>query len=233
MSLSDRVAQQIMGEIDSITKQIDGQVELLATANRETRKSAALISEAVKEAQQEAIATTEKLIAATATQEMQKAGDATLKALSETVGRIAQRLACDTAAAEKAHAISFATKWVAAGVIACSVVFFVLGFGIKMLADEINLKTAREKVADAYALADAAQAKAEADISALRQSMGWMGTKEGQLAKKFFDGGAGVMAATCNSPEWDVVEGADGRYCVPKRRDLIGGDKEKHGWKIP
>lgn len=168
-----------------------------------------------------------------ADREMQRAGNAAVRSLSAEVGRIAQELAGNAAAIEKAKAVSLATKWVTAGVIACSVVFFGLGFGVRMLADEINLKAARDKVADAYARADAAQAKAEADIAALRQSIGWLGSKEGQLAKSFFDSGAGAIAATCNSPDWDVVEGADGRYCVPKRRDLIGGDKEKHGWKIP
>lgn len=233
MSLNDRVAQQIMGEIDSITKQIDGQVELLAATTRETRKSAALIREAVHIAQLEAIATTEKLIAATATQEMQKAGDATLKALSETVGRIAQQLAGDAAAAEKANAISFATRWVTVGVIACSVVFFGLGYGVRMLSDEINLNTAREKVSEANALAESAQAKAESDIAAFRQSMGWLGSQEGQLAKRFFDSGAGAIAANCNQPTWEMVQGSDGKYCIPKRRDLFGGEKERYGWKIP
>lgn len=215
MSLSDRVASQIMGEIDAITKRIDGQVELLVATN----KSAALISETLQKTQRDSIATAEKLIAASAEREMQKAGEATIAALAESVAATARTLAGDAATTEKANAISFATKWVLVGVITLSSVSFGLGYGVRMVADDASLEAARIKVAEANAAADAAEKEAQSRIDEYKQSMGWLGTKEGQTAKKFFAHPSGMAAATCSSPVWEVQQGADGNYCIPKRRE--------------
>lgn len=233
MSLNDKVAQQIMGEIDTITKRIDGLVALLANTSRETNNASTSISNAVQTAREEAISTTEKLMAASASREMQKALAATLQALSVEVGRIAQKLAGDTAAAEKAHAISFAVKWVTVGVIGCAAVFGGVGYGLRLITDEVNLNTARKAVAAADERTAAAEKQALDDIEAVKKSIGWVGTVQGQIAKKFFDSGSGQVAASCDSPVWDVVINSDGKFCVPKRRDLFTGDNLKYGWKIP
>lgn len=167
--------------------------------------------------------------------EIEIAGKAAITQLTAEVGRIAQRLAGDAAAAEKAHAISFAAKWSAAGVIACAIVFGGAGYGIRMLADETNLNIAREKIEVANERTAAAEKQAREDVEAVKKSIGWMGTEQGQLAKRFFATGGGEIAARCDSPVWEIVNGIDGKYCIPKRRDLLGlgGDKNKYGWKIP
>ena len=165
--------------------------------------------------------------------EMQRASEVVMRSLSAEVGRIAQRLAGDSASAEKAHAISFATKWIVAGVVTCAVAFGSLGYGIRMLADEINLNSARNLVAEADARAVATEKQAQEDIEAIKRGIGWQGTAEGQLAKAFFRNGAGRIAATCAAPTWEIRSLQDGQYCVPKRRPLIGGNDEDYGWKIP
>lgn len=199
----------------------------------------ATLGEALKHAEciQESIKGVINSLPASADREMQRAGDAALRTLSSEVGRIAQRLAGDAAAAEKGKAIALAVKWTAAGVLACAVVFGGVGYGIRMLADEANLSIARHnlQVAKASSEADiaAAEKKASDEINAIQKNSGWIGTEEGRLAKKFFDIGAGSIAAKCDSPSWEIVDGKDGKFCVPKRRDLFGGDGNKYGWKIP
>lgn len=136
-------------------------------------------------------------------------------------------------ATSKVAVTDFATKVVAGGMLVCALVFGGTGYLVRMASDEMNLQTAKEKVAAAIERAEAAEQRTAAQIADLQSSMGWLGTKEGQLAKRFFDSGAGVIAATCNSPAWEVAQGADGRYCIPKRRALLGGEKERYGWKIP
>lgn len=167
--------------------------------------------------------------------EIEIASKAAITRLTAEVGRIAQRLAGDAAAAEKAHAISFAATWTAVGVLVCAMVFGSVGFGIKMLADETNLNTAREKIEVANERTATAEKQAREDIEAVKKSIGWMGTEQGQLAKRFFATGGGEIAAKCDSPVWEIVNGIDGKYCIPRRRDLLGlgGDKNKYGWKIP
>lgn len=165
--------------------------------------------------------------------EMQRAGQEVMRSLSVEVSRIAQRLAGDSASAEKAYAISFATKWIVAGVVTCAVAFGGLGYGIRMLADEVNLNSARKMVAEADARVVATEKQALNEIEAVKRGIGWQGTEEGQLAKAFFRNGAGRIAATCAAPTWEIRSLPDGQYCVPKRRPLLGGNEEEYGWKIP
>lgn len=170
---------------------------------------------------------------AAADREMQRAGGEVMRALSGEVGRIAQRLAGDAAAAEKAHAISFAATWAAVGVLACAVVFGSVGFGIKMLADEANLSNATKQIKAANERVEEVEKQARDAVDTVKKSIGWMGSPQGQLAKRFFDIGGGDIAARCDAPAWEIMQRADGRYCVPRRRDLFSNDKNKYGWKIP
>jgi len=165
--------------------------------------------------------------------EIEIASRAAITRLTAEVGQIAQRLAGDAAAAEKSHAISFAAKWTAAGVLSCAIVFGSVGYGTRMLIDEVNINAAREAVAAANEHIAATEKQAIDDVETAKKSIGWMGTQQGQLAKRFFDIGGGDIAARCDSPVWEIVNGADGKYCIPNRRDLLGGDKNKYGWKIP
>lgn len=169
----------------------------------------------------------------TAEREMAIARDKVIDELAQKVGGMAQQLAGDAAAAEKAHAISFAAKWVSVGVFSCAVVFGGVGYGLRLITDEVNLNTARKAVAAADERTAAAEKQALDDIEAVKKSIGWVGTVQGQIAKKFFDSGSGQVAASCDSPVWDVVINSDGKFCVPKRRDLFTGDNSKYGWKIP
>lgn len=152
---------------------------------------------------------------------------------STEIARVAEQLAGDVTARERNKFFWLATM----AMVVCALVFGGTGYALRMAADSINLSTAIEKVNDANSRADiaiaAAKKKAFDEIVETRKTSGWLGTEEGRLAKRFFELGGGVSAAKCNSPVWDIVDTKDGKYCVPKRRDLIGSDKDKYGWKIP
>lgn len=134
------------------------------------------------------------------------------------------------------------------GAVICVLVGVMAGYLVRMGTDAANLSTARESVEVANARAEAAESKAEkaevtaqtaataranAAIEAIRSGAKWADSEDGRLAKRFFENGGGKAAATCASEKWDVVKGADGKWCIPQRRDIIGGDSEKYGWKLP
>lgn len=142
------------------------------------------------------------------------------------VNTAALRISTEKAAAEKNKVFLLASL----SMIACAFIFGGTGYAIRMITDEVIMRQEHERASSAIA---AAQQAARDEIEFARNSSGWLGTSDGRLAKIFFDSGAGQIAATCSSPAWEIVKAADGKYCVPKRRDLIGGDSNKYGWKIP
>jgi len=90
---------------------------------------------------------------------------------------------------------------------------------------------ANESADSAVALA---KANADQTIDAIRKVSGWAGTREGRLAKQFFDDGTWKNAMTCNSPHWNIVVTSNEKWCVPMRRPILGGDDEQqYGWRIP
>lgn len=174
-----------------------------------------------------------------ADREMKRAADAAISALSGEVGRVAQQIAGDAAAAENAAAVSRAARWATAGVLVCAIAFGSTGYLFRLAADKVSIAQAAEMVAAANARADAAIAEAEKntgeEVMAARKSAGWAGTEEGRLAKQFFDSGAGLVAAKCKGEKWEIKTGKDGqKWCVPESRPLFGWKNEKeYGWKIP
>ena len=138
--------------------------------------------------------------------------------------------------------------YVTGGAVVCVLTGAMAGYMVRMGTDEANRSTAQELVTAASARADAAELKAAAAeetaqtaanaraneaIEVIRKEAKWASTEDGKLAKRFFEKGGGKGAAMCNQPTWDVVESKSGRWCIPQRRDLIGGDSEIYGWKLP
>lgn len=152
------------------------------------------------------------------------------KAIGNTVAaevsNAAMRIAADKVAAERNRYFWLATTTT----IVCALVFVGTGYAIRMTADAIIVSNAKERAEIAIT---AAEQKARDEIEVERKNSGWAGTAEGRLAKRFFDSGAGVIAAKCDSPVWEVIDVNDGKYCIPKRRDLFGSDVNIYGWKIP
>ncbi len=160
------------------------------------------------------------------------------KTLIEMVGKTAQKIAGDSAAAERANSISRATNWAIFAVLSCAVIFCMTGYLLRMGVDSVYVGAAQDKVIEANDRSDsaiaAAQKKAALEIEAARLSAGWAGTEKGRLAKKFFEEGDGFIAAKCGGPTWDIVVNEKGTFCVPQMRDFPGfGDGKKYGWKIP
>lgn len=172
-----------------------------------------------------------------ANKEMQRAADQVLLKLSSEIGLLAQRIAKDAAHAEKASAISTATKWSLTGLLISAITFGGLGYVVRMWADDARLRVANFMVTEVQEKADQKivliKQQAREEIELMRKTIGWLGTEKGMLAKHFFDDGGGIDAATCNSPVWKIYHTKNGNYCVPDRRNLFGGDTNLYGWKLP
>lgn len=203
----------------------------ISEVGKDIRKAGSEVEHAIRSATKEALAEHANALRERAALELTQAQEAAPTGVIGSKG-----IAGNAAAAESADAISRAVKWATGGVVACAVVFGGAGYLVRMGSDAVNLSAARGQVSEASARADAAIAaeenKASAEIKEMKASIGWLGTPEGRLARKFFDLGGGVAAAKCESPVWEIVTNDDGRFCVPKMRNLIGDDK-KYGWKIP
>ena len=191
------------------------------------------LNEAVLEQVQRNLSKTINSLPSIADKEMQRAGAETISTLSVEVGKIAKQLAGDAATAEKNRSFYFA----GAVIFICAIIFGGTGYTVRMAADTLSNNTLKDEVAEANMQADAAVAaakkKASDDINVAQKNAGWAGTAEGRLAKQFFDSGAGHIAATCDSPVWEIRDLQDGKYCVPNRRPIFRGDENDYGWKIP
>lgn len=183
-----------------------------------------------------------------ADKELKRAGDAAIASLSTEVGKIAQRIAGDAAAATAAKAKTEAARWQAGALLVGLAVGAIGTYLAVSGAHAINMSTARDRVAAAELRAETAEAEAKkradeaiaeiteksgAAVAAVSARNTWAASATGQLAKRFFDSGAGSIAATCKSPVWEIKETQNGKFCVPKRRDILGGGTDEYGWKIP
>jgi len=177
-----------------------------------------------------------------ADKEMARAGNAVIAQLADYVGRTARVIAGD---AVKAHQYKSLCLAVVALAIAAAI-FGSTGYLLRKSLDSLDRQRATERteVAEGRATAaelkaakavEAASAEAEAratkEIEAARSAAKWAATPEGQLAKRFFDGN-GEVAAKCGAATWEIVVRDGVKYCVPKRKPLLGDDKE-YGWVIP
>lgn len=153
-------------------------------------------------------------------------------------------VADDSAATERHTAFVKAVAFAAGGVLFCGILFGGGGFlyakeaaSIRVNAAERDLEDAKSQLEKANKRVDetiaALEKKSAENIAQIRAASGWAGTQQGKLAKMFFESSSGIAAATCNSETWEIVTDKEGKWCIPKRRDLIGGDEKKYGWKIP
>lgn len=207
-------------------------------------QSSASIAHEVEELSKSALREASETFQALANKEMKRAGDAAIEALSGEVGRIAQTVAGDAAAVERYNARTKAVGFVGAVVLLTALIFSGGGFLAAKSVSSVRVNAAEKDLAQANLLLENANKRVDAtiaelakksadEISKIRAASGWAGTPTGQLAKNFFDIGSGIVAAACKGDTWDIVETTEGNWCVPKRRDLIGGDSQKYGWKIP
>lgn len=179
-----------------------------------------------------------------ADKEMKRAGDAAIEALADRVAGIANTIAGDAAKTERNKSALKLTYTNLAALLLSAVIFGGAGYVYQEGVNAVNLSRAKDLVAEANAATEKATAdlaayqavadkNAAAEIAKIRAASGWAGTPTGRLAKQFFDLGYGGLAATCKAEKWDIEDRKEGKWCVPQRRDLIGGDSQKYGWKIP
>lgn len=246
MALSDIVAQQVMGEIDDLTKRIDGQMAIVIESGRVMQENIALLGTTLS-----AVSALPDEVAKKCTIEVDKYANVAARTAQNIVSvEIAKAMAGlvetakqgirtaseDIADLAKAKAITMAWKVAGGGVLACSVVFTSLGYALRNISEHNELANSRAEVVSVRAAAAATVANAKAEIDTMAKSIGWFGTKEGQTARKFFDsslGGMGMEAATCAAANWEIVQAKNGKWCVPKLKPFFGGDDKKYGWKMP
>ena len=153
--------------------------------------------------------------------------------VSIEISKAAQRMTTERFLTERNKFFVMAT----AGMTICSLIFGGTGYLYKRSADIANINDAIASAKDANNRADVKidhfKEVARNEIEAMKKNIGWSATREGRIAKLFFDSGAGLIAATCNSPTWEIQNTAKGKYCVPRRPDLFGGSEDQYGWKIP
>lgn len=113
MALTDKIAQQIMGEIDTLTRQIDKQTSRLAETASQFDKTALRIKENADEVVKSATEAAKRAqMECAARAELQMTTAAT-RALNEVANAVA---------------IKSATKWVVAGVVIAGVLIVVAGY---------------------------------------------------------------------------------------------------------
>lgn len=158
-----------------------------------------------------------------ADKELKRAGDAAISSLSTEVGKIAQRIAGDAAAATAADAKSTAAKWQCGMLISGFAVGCIGTYLALTGANAMNMSTARDKVAAAEIRADTAEAdakkRADDAIAAITEKSGaavaavaarnsWAATTAGQVAHKLAAAGDLGKIAGCSGDGWEKKKDA-------------------------
>lgn len=228
--------EESLGDINKLTKKLEDVSLKLNTSATTVHEIEKLSASAISKASE----TFKEL----ANNEMKLAGDSAIAALSGEVGKIAQKIAGDAADSERYYARNKAVGFVGAVVLLTALIFGGTGYLYATSMTASHLNAAERDLAQANLLLGNANKQVDektailkknylAEIEGIRDASGWAGSPTGQLAKKFFDLGDGASAATCKSDTWEIIDIKKDKWCVPKRRDLIGGNTEKFGWKIP
>jgi hypothetical protein len=172
--------------------------------------------------------------------EMDKAAQKAISMMAVEVARLAQKVAVDAAASEKAYAGSRAAKIAAIGVIVGAIIFGGAGYLICMSMDYTSIAESKALLAAAVKRADdadtvaqnkisiavsAANASSAEEIKKVKDMAGWVGTADGQFflrhAKAF---------NSCNQFKWQIVKIVDGKKgCYVKQdgwfvSDILIGD---------
>lgn len=224
-------------------KDIHDLTKRLEQVSSQLNASACLVDE-IRKPPKSAIQEASETFKTPADQEMTRAGNKAVSSLSGEVGEIARKIAGDAAAVERYRARKKAVVFVSAIALLSGLVFGAGGFWAATSLSSSHVNVAERKLAEANLRLVIESKRVDAKIAELKQksvdeiakiraAADWVATPDGQLAKKFFDLGNGVAAATCDSPVWEIRTVQNVKWCHPKRRDLFGGNDDMHGWKIP
>ena len=202
------------------------------------------------ELQKKAIAVIERLPGA-ADKELKRAGDAAISSLSTEVGKIAQRIAGDAAAATAAKAKTEAARWQAGALLAGLAVGTIATYLGVSGANAINMSTAREKVAAAELRAETAEADAKkradeaiseiteksgAAVAAVAARNAWASSAAGQVAHKLAAAGDLAKIAGCTGDGWekrkDAKSGATWCY-IPQKDGIFSGTTSVPQFRVP
>ncbi len=152
---------------------------------------------------------------------MQKAGEKALSTLSAEVGCIAQRIAGNTVAAEKAKAISTATKLVTIGLIICGFVFGLVGYLLCRSIDKLEINFAQEQVKEA-------KKQVNQTIEEAIKNAAWVETTNGKSAYLFYKN-EWPKFTSCNM---DFMEKVGKNGCRMKQKYGWLGGNESPIWQV-
>lgn len=169
----------------------------------------ATLGEALKHAERIQTATQEVInsLPGAANLEMQRASEKALRALSTEVGRIAQSVAGDSIAIEKAKAISKATKLATIGAASCALIFGAVGYVFSMSNNKLEIYAARAQVKAAWEQSNKAIADAQRNKT-------WIDTESGKQAYHFYTT-SWPLFANCSGGSMEKV-GKNGCRMVQK-----------------
>jgi hypothetical protein len=182
-----------------------------------------------------------------ADKEMKRAGDAAIEALAERVAEIANKVAGDAAAVERNKSYIRAVGFLSALLLVAGLVFGGGGYFLTRASAALIVKIAEKDLADANLLLENEKNRVDEKIVELEKrsaaetaknsaAIGWAATRNGRLAKAFFDLGDGEAVATCGGTYLEKqIDNEKKTWCYAKRPELFGGkDNEvKDRWRIP
>lgn len=170
-----------------------------------------------------------------ADKELKRAGDAAISSLSTEVGKIAQKIAGDAAAATAADAKIEAARWQAGMLLVGLAVGFICTYLGVTGVNASNMSTARERVAAADRRADTAEAdakkRADDAIAAIRKNAvaavaaasaqnAWGASTAGLVAQHLDAAGDLARIATCSGAGWVKQRAASGEvWCSIPQSD--------------
>ena len=210
------------------------QTVALVEANDQLKTFCALVPKVISDTQEVAQSFRDSLPGDVAV-EMDKAAQKAISMMAEEVARLAQKVAVDSAASEKAYAGSRAAKIAAIGVIVGAIIFGGAGYLICMSMDYTSIAESKALLAAAVKRADdadtvaqnkisiavsAANANSAAEIKKVRDSAGWVGTADGQFFLRH-----AIAFNSCEQFKWQIVKKVDGKKgCYVKQYGWFASD---------
>jgi len=220
--------------LDSLDLHLAQQTVALVEANEQLRVFCVLVPRVITDTQ-EVVQTFRDSLPSEAGEVMDKAAQKAIGVMAGEVGRLAQKVAGDAAAAEKANSRSFAVKNVVIGVMICAILFGGAGYLARMSMDYMSmieskalLAAANKRVSEADTVTQNKVKNAVSEVSAVsaaeikrvKEQAGWVGTPDGQFFLKH-----AIQFNQCTQFQWQIIKTVDGKKgCYVKPSGWFASD---------
>ena len=220
--------------LDSLDLHLAQQTVALVEANEQLRVFCVLVPRVITDTQ-EVVQTFRDSLPSEAGEVMDKAAQKAIGVMAGEVGRLAQKVAGDAAATEKANSRSFAVKNVVIGVMICAILFGGAGYLARMSMDYMSmieskalLAAANKRVSEADTVTQNKVKNAVSEVSAVsaaeikmvKEQAGWVGTPDGQFFLKH-----ATQFNQCTQFQWQIIKTVDGKKgCYVKASGWFASD---------